>query len=362
MTTMPVQFFLTLIAAVGAGTAPAQTSQPATQPELTFARGEPRAVDSKLQARRGSYDERGLDQLTVFGILETRPSLSAEALRNMYVGHTRLLEAVTHRSLVEVFGEPQPGRESMLTAPAIARCFRGEGLVEYSTREEGGAAVADVWTIRARDEESARALVQAVLQNLCAVRAELLRERQEVEAKAIAEATQTRHGIVEKENRVQTILEECGRLGIADMTDEAIDSTIARLEQEQRLNQIDIAGIEASLGAVKNRLNGRESSPETSVALARMQVELDINLVGKLARKDAIGKELKQLQTGRSTRAPLRDLQRQIPELKTSLAECERALHRLKETVERLRQVADVEILSPRIELHPILAEPEAKE
>jgi predicted nucleic acid-binding Zn-ribbon protein len=282
----------------------AQT-EPATEPSLTFVRGEARPMEQ----RWGGF--MGVGQPKVTATFETRPALGpgGEA--------TLTYSQVENRALAEVFGEQTGFGPGGLGRDSSATYFRGKAGIERMTIFEDQRPVADLWTIIASSDDEAKALVTAFLRSYGDVVARGIENSRQELPDIAAKIEEKQPAIAECETQIQRAEEECRQVGVADMTDEAIDSAIARFAQEQRLNQVDIAGLEASLASAKQRAGG---GGELAQTLARIQVELDIQLVGKLARKDALLREVRELQAGRAARAHIHELQKKLADVKKSVS------------------------------------------
>jgi hypothetical protein len=311
-----------------------------TEPALTYVRGEARA----LEERECGFEDLGHPK--VMATLETRP-----ALGGVYTGQAPAVYSwIPKDALVAVFGEQRlfdMGRRGA----GHGACFEGKGGIEQAPVFQDRRPVADIWTVIARNEEEARSLVEALLHSY---RENVARDLEKARARAAEFVPKIEEGqrtIADYESQIQQSEEECRRLGVADMTDEAIDSAVARFDQEQRLNQVDIAGLEASLASAKQRAGG---GGELAQTLARIQVELDIQLVGKLARKDALARELQNLQSGHAARMHIRELRQKIDDVKKSLAVPEASLSRAEKEIEGLEGLANFTVTDNRVTMSPI--------
>ncbi len=325
------------------GTATAQTA-PSTEPALTFVPGEPRRLELRWDIKQLTSGK-----LKVVALVATRP----------------LLVRVD-----DYPGQPPKPAETILRDALAAVCngriFVNKGALGRDQDSEVGYCIdavierhtgvmdeepADVWTIAAGDEEKARTLVAALLRSYRQNVARELDEARRQVSELASKVEETQRLIADREAQIQLAEEECRQLGVADMTNDAIDSAVARFNQEQRLNQVDIAGIEASLASAKQRTG---LPGELSQTLARIQVELEIQLVGKLARKDALARELRDLQGGRAARERIRELQSKGSETKNALKFLEGGLALHQKDVEGLEPLKDFTVIDNRVAICPI--------
>jgi hypothetical protein len=319
----------------------AQT-KPTTEPNLTYVRGEVRAMEERWGRGAGF----GIGHPTVTATLETRPALGGGWQAK------RADSDVEKGALTAVFGAQFAYGPAGLNQDSSATYFTGKAGIERTTLFKDQQAVADLWTIIAGSEDEARALAAALVRSyLDVVDRGLVQARQEL-PDLVSKVDEKKPVIAECEARIQEAEDECRQLEVGDMTDEAIDSAIARFEQEQRLNQVDIAGLEASLASAKQRAGGDGNLAQT---LARIQVELDIQLVGKLARKDALLREVRDLQAGRAARARIHELQKKVAMAKRSLSIPERNLASHEEWIQELESLkAHFAVTGNRVMLSPL--------
>ncbi|HQL53132.1 MAG TPA: hypothetical protein PLQ87_00340 [Phycisphaerae bacterium] len=324
-------------------------AQPTTSsaPALAYVRGEPRAAEKRWDGLPG------LEHPRVAATLETRPAL-AEPPDGRKMNIPR---EIIKSALASVFGSQRPmgpvttgGRDREADAFYVLKTGAG---IERTAVFVGEERVADRWTVYAGSDDEAQALVEALLRAFPQVVAAELEPARQKFAQASERVDATNRTIVDCEQQIQQREHACRNAGVAEMTDEAIDGAIARFNQEQRLNQVDIAGIEASLASAKQRGGTGELSP----TLARIQVELEIQLVGKLARKEALTQELQALQRGRTERRHIRELEKKLAEANTWL---ERYGQRIRamcaDEVAALEDVARVTVVDDRVEISPIVA------
>lgn len=324
-------------------------AQPATSsaPALTYVRGEPRAAEKRWD------DLPGLGRPRVAATLETRPALAEPpGGRKM-----NIRSEIIKSALAGVFGSQRPvrsvttgGRDREADAFYVLKTSAG---IERTAVFAGDERVADRWTVYAGSDDEAQALVEALLRAFPQVVATELEPARQKLAQASERVEATNRTIADCEQQIQQREQACRDAGVAEMTDDAIDSAIARFNQEQRLNQVDIAGIEASLASAKQRGGSGELSP----TLARIQVELEIQLVGKLARKEALTQELQALQRGRTERRHIRELEKKIAEANTWLETYGKRIRTMSaDEVAALEDVARVTVVDDRVEIGPIVA------
>ncbi len=307
-----------------------------------------------MEERWGRGAGFGIGHPKVVATLETRPALGGET-RPAPGGtwQARFADSdIQKTALAAVFGEHSAFAPSGLSPDSSATYFTDKAGIERTTIFEDKQPVADLWTIVAGSEDEATALVTALLRSYHDVVDRALAETRAKLPEFAAKIEERRPEITECEGQIQQAEDECRQLGAADMTDDAIDSAIARFEQERRLNQVDIAGLEASLSSAKQRA---ASGGDLAQTLARIQVELDIQLVGKLARKEALLREMRDLQAARAARGRMHGAQKKLAEIKKSIAAPETNLSSYEKWIQNLESLqANFTVTDNRVTLSPI--------
>ncbi len=312
------------------------------QGEVEFVTGEPRVVDLPHAARR----------CEVVGTFETKPVLTDVRERR-----------VIDDALGAVFGW-EKGR--IVIGEAEYPLTGGRAWIERKTvYADDEARARDLWTIAAIDEATAKALTRALFESCAAnVQKALDEERGRLE-RVLAREEQRREAIDKLKSQIKEAEELCGKLTVDKFSSETIAAAIARFDHERRLNEIDIAGLEARLAATKERLEARHGAEkqqgkdsaelrgEAWRALHRIQVELEIELIGKLARREAVGRELEQLKRGLETRQRIDGF-----EGKLAVAQRRRSgggsESSLRKSIEQLERLADFTVIDNRVVISPI--------
>jgi predicted component of type VI protein secretion system len=310
------------------------------QRAVEFVSGEARTLDfDRSRFSAGRFSARLCKVVATF---ETKPVLLG--VPEAYV---------TSGALAAVFGREDPENPHNLRTLAAGRAWIGRTTV-YADDE---ARAADLWTIAAIDEGTAKAVTQALLQSYAGNMHKTLEEKRAGLEKDLAKSQELQRTIEEWENQIRVNEEACRKLAVDRLGEQMINSAIARFEQERRLNEIDITGVNARLAATKERLEadqGQGDKSELGRALYRIQVELEIELIGKLARKEALAREIQQLEKGREARSKIDELRDKLATARHELALQEKRLSRLQESVQRLECIAAFTVTDNRVVISPI--------
>ena len=97
-----------------------------------------------------------------------------------------------------------------------------------------------------------------------------------------------------------------------------------------------------------------EKAANTRHALERIQVELEIELIGKLARRDALAREMRELEKGREARSKIDELFGKLVTTRHDLTLYKKTLSRLQESVQHLERLADFTVADKRVVISPI--------
>ena len=268
---------------------------------------------------------------------------------------------ITRGAFAAVFGpkDPQEPYDPRTLAP-------GEAWIDRKTiYADDEARARDLWTIAAIDEATAKALTHALFESCAANVQKALDEKRGQLERVLAREQQRREAIDKLKAQIKEAEELCGKLTVDKFSSETIAAAIARFDHERRLNEIDIAALEARLAAAKERLEARQGAEkqqgkdsaelrgEAWRALHRIQVELEIELIGKLARREAVGRELEQLKRGLETR-------QRIDGFEGKLAVAQRprsgggSESSLRKSIEQLERLANFTVIDNRVVISPI--------
>lgn len=332
----------TMVSCVLSTTAAVAQSEPSTKPseaEVTFVRGE-----KDWPASSWRVLPKWMATFT------TRPSVSP------FEG------AVVSAAFGEVFQnarvESRPGFRSQSAEITAFVDSLQRAEVHHWQRTKNGSTE-DRWTVLGFSEEAVTALSKAVVRACRGAFAPPQSFKTQLQSlmQRIDERVQ---GIPVFEAQLAQAGEETRRLGVTSMTDDEVSSAAARLDQEQRLNAVDIAGLEASIGATQKRMAAlpgasrrNESDVEVARTLCRIQVELEIQLAGKLARKTALSNELERVQAGREARARATKLRQEIAESRQAVEADRTALHEVQEQLVAWESVATVTVVDDRVVVSP---------
>ncbi len=331
-TTLPARVSIAAVCALLAAPAWTQTEdQP--QREVEFVSGEARTVD------RHDYAVR---RCTVVATFETKPVLSR--VRD---------HSITRNALGTVFGWEDP--KSPDRSPTLAD---DRAVVDRKTvYSDDKARAADRWTIAAIDETTAKAVTEALLVSYAMAVRKVVEENRAASERYAKKCTQLQRRVDEYPAQIEANEEVCGRVGVGTFTLGTIDEAIARFDHEHRLNEVDIAGLNARLEATEERLNTAISEGNTAMrqALERIQVELQIELIGKLARKAALSRERQQLESARESRAKADKLRDNLAAARKELPKNERMLSVYRSKVQELEQLANFAVTDNRVVISPIL-------
>lgn len=357
----PTRFSILAAGLVAASTtwAAGQNNLP-QDPQIQFVSSGPRPVELPRSVAQS-------DLVTSLVTLRTLPSI-AGGFPNMnfmgILGPQGFERLITNEALGAVFGWHTPHRsETRRIQPSGVRGVEysrrpkvvGRGWIGRQPDKEGDEDEgSDHWMIVAVDEPTAKALTEAFLKTFREHAGRAVRESRKQHEKAVAELQKNRDLLAEYQADLREAEDTCRTAGVLNMSLPAIEEAIGKIRHEQRINDIDIAGITARLAALKERLD--TTNPELKRALTRLQVESEIELAGKLGRQAPLAKEMRQLDLSHKARTALDKLPDSISSRQRKIKGSEGYMPTRRERLQHLENLAAFEILSNRAVISGILS------
>jgi len=202
--------------------------------------------------------------------------------------------------------------------------------------EEEGQPAFSRWLIAAADGETAERLARALREAYVKEMGELLSTRRQVMSYGEKPRAARESQLADARQRIQAAEAECAKLGLTPFPAETLLEVMTALENQRRLNDVDLAGIEAQVKAVAQRMDqqakervkpGEEGDAHArSTALYEMRVRLEIELIGHLAKKDALQKSLDDLRRGQNALQTISESEAQVKSLEEQTASSQRNL------------------------------------
>lgn len=227
------------------------------------------------------------------------------------------IPAITERSAEAV---AKAAIDSALANPALSgpdydpvrHPARRYAILDYSRASYGATIRVDKeWRVLAPNEEIAAIFIVELVRIHNEVALEEIRKERDEAERELASLTEQ---IEKYDAQIADLVKARKDLGVFWMGAPQVHEAASELQREMRRGEIDIAGLKAQLDSINSRLESwyaqpRDPADRTTVdsevlrAVLRMQVEVEIELAGKLARQKAIEEEIASLRLGSQRQA-----------------------------------------------------------
>lgn len=145
---------------------------------------------------------------------------------------------------------------------------------------------------------------------------------------------------------------------INGFTVDASDSLTADLVRESRLVEIDVVGLEAQLAEIRKRLGNRDQSARVPRdQLTSMQVRLDIELIGKTARRAVINRQIHQIMQAVQRLSLMQSTEQSLQQQRRMILRIEKNIESAKSFLDRVKRKPGLPIIGNRVTVHRIIVD-----
>ncbi len=237
---------------------------------------------------------------------------------------------------------------------------RGRAHVQRGRAWESADGAVAEWQILAEDEATVRKLALAFIQSLHSYLTGRLQEHRDTREADLKEIEELRSRCEELREQVSGLREEICTANAEGMSPAAIDAAVTRIDLEQRLNHIDIVGIRAGIEAAKARREamGREGMTHADLdappLLQRIEIELEVQLAGRLARGAALQQELDRLRAAHRAAQKLAEAERDLGKLQGEIQAYEQRVASNPDWIRFYERLGNFQVVDSRVTLCPI--------
>jgi len=238
---------------------------------------------------------------------------------------------------------------------------RGRAHVQRGRAWESADGAVAEWQILAEDEATVRKLALALIQSLRSYFTGQLQEHRDTREADLIEIEVLRSRCEERREQVSGLREEICTANAEGMSPAAIDAAVTRIDLEQRLNHIDIVGIRAGMEAAKARREAMiraGGAPEAAGILPdlrRIEIELEIQLAGRLARGAALQQELDRLRAAHRAAEKLAQAERDLEKLQGEIRAYEQRVASTPDWIRHYERLGSFQVVDSRVTLCPVV-------